>query len=105
MGYGMAAKDQFQADKSAAAEAVIAVLRKTEGAALQQSDIAFSEQAEHMLVVPISMAAIVELSMHDVAIAETDDLRKLVATSVIEQLQDLRTMVNEEIQAFEASLE
>lgn len=102
MGYGMAIQEQFQVEKAAAAEAIKQVLRKIEGAALQQSDIAFSLQEEHMLLVPISMAAIVELSMHDVAL--TDNLRELVATSVIERLKDLRITINEEIQAFEASL-
>ena len=103
MGYGMATQDQFEADKLEAAEAVIAVLRKVEGAALQQSDIAFSEQDVHMLIIPINMEVNVAVSMHDVAL--TDDLRKFVVTKITEQLINLWSTLDEEIQAFEASIE
>ena len=102
MGYAMATQDQFDTDRSEAAEQVIKILRSTEGAALQQSDTAFSMEQDHLIVIPIQMGAIVEIPMHDIAL--TDNLRKLVATKVVDQLKDLRDMINEEIQAFQRSL-
>ncbi len=102
MGYGMGIQEQFEVDKTAVAEAVIQVLRETKGAALQQSDIAFSPDGQHLIMIPVNMGTMVNISMHDVAL--TNDLRGLVATEVIGQLKDLRTILDAEIQAFEASL-
>ncbi len=103
MGYGMAVQEQFEIDKIAAAKAVEQVLRGIEGAALQQSDTAFSPDGQHLIMIPINMETMVNISMHDVAL--TDNLRKLVATEVIGQLMGLHALIHDEIQAFEASLE